>query len=296
MQLNSEMLTQYCGQLLSTGNFTEALTACDRVLGQRLTPIRRCRTLMLKARVLANASGQWAGQAISCLKEALDLTPAGSEARGRVLVACTAAYAVQGSPLLCRRYRDAFFSERYRVPSLQRFAADVEYNVGLAFHEVDQLITAKMAYKTTLTVCHASSIGYVTNLIPYVYHNLVDVYQELGYHHEALACMNAAYPNLPDHTYGAQTRNRRAIFSLSRGDLQGARGWVNSGLVHDSCDSRTRCALTLTLARIALADRNPYAAKNLAYEALRLAATATSSRLSHRIVLFIHSTLKEEPK
>lgn len=290
-------LTSKCNELIRAGRFTTALEICDRALAGRLSPFDRCRILQIKARVLVAEDTRWDGPAVECLREALSLTAEESEERARVYCSYTAVNATTGNVVLCRNHRGKFVeiwqSNHPESKMLTRLYPHVEYNLALAFHEVERLDDAEEAYILALGAYQRLNDPAVAPLIADVKHNLVDVFQEGGRHWEAKGLMDEIYPNLPDATFGAQMRNRKAIWALSKGDHTAALLWVESGLGHSACDTRTRAALMLTKARLAQASGQVSAAHDCALEAMRLAALAESARLCHRIALFINSLSEE---
>ncbi|HEY3365989.1 MAG TPA: tetratricopeptide repeat protein [Symbiobacteriaceae bacterium] len=287
-------LVKLCTQLLREGRSADAVTACDNALAETLSRPAKVRVLELKAQALVAADGRWRGPAIGCLQDALDLTKPGSEERGRVLCAFTAAYAGLASHVLCRQYRNAFLElfNSTKDPGLAKYYPAVNYNLALAYHEVDDLEEAEEAYLIVLAQVQRSNDPYVREKLPYIQHNLVDVYQEMDRHHEAWLMMEAAYSTLPDDVFGAQMRDRRAIYALDKGDLQAAVLWVESGLGHPACDPKTRAALMLTKAKIEHAHGQEAAAHDLALEAMQLASQAHSNRLCERISRFMNRMSK----
>jgi hypothetical protein len=233
--------------------------------------------------------GKWTGPAISCLNEALKLTEPGSQVRGQIYAAYTAAYSGLGCIGPCVRARNDFVKlfEANPTPLLTKLYPDVEYNLGLAYHEVDRLDEAETAYLVALNAAQKCDDPYVRTLLPELHHNLVDIFQEGDRFDHAKLIMDEWYRDLPEDTHGAQKRNRRAIQDLHEGDLTSAMLWAESGLGHPSCDTKTRAALTLTKARILKAGGQVKDAHDICLEALRLAALAKKPRLSHRVSSFI---------
>jgi tetratricopeptide (TPR) repeat protein len=289
-----EELVKTCDQLFREGRYTAALTACEHALTSSLSPIETCRVLQLKARALAAEDGRWKGPAVLCLKEALALSEEGSEGRAQVCAALSAAYASVGAVANCKAARDAFVRIYTANPSptLARFRPDVDFNLAVAYHEVERYDAAENAYLYALEATMGSQDPYVLSLKPLIQHNLIDVFQELERFEEADLLMHACYKVLPDAEYGAQIRNRRAVQALHQGDSTSAILWAEGGLGHASCDVLTRAALLLTKARILEFEGNPEDAHDCALEALRLAAIARSSRLSSRVSSFIRHLSK----
>lgn len=276
-------------QLIQDGRHHAAVAECDKALDGDLSNHERSAIMRHKAQALVATDGRWTGPAMHCLKLAHDLTTPGSEERGCVLAAFTAAYADLGCLGPCRRAREAFV-ELYRTnptPLLKKLCPDVEYNVAIGYHEVERLDESETAYMTALAATNGIDDPYVVSLRPIIYHNLVDIFQENDRWEHAQAIIDGAYRGLPDEEYGAQTRNRRAAQALHDGDPTSALLWVESGLGHKSCDTRTRAALMLTKAKI-LADMGQIDdAHDCALEASRLAVLARSNRLNHRASSFI---------
>lgn len=284
-----EELIKQCEELLRESRFAAAALACDRALEAKASKSARCRLLLLKAEAVVAEDGRWGGPVIACLREALDLAGDDMELKARALVGCTAGYAALGSINHCRRHRDAYVQLMKSSPSavLTKFYPRVEYNLAYANHEADRLDEAEDAYLLTRRACQQSEDPETKARIPYIDHNLIDVFQEIGRHEEAKSLMDMSYPKLPENTFGAQIRNRRAIYALHAGDLDAAILWVESGLGHESCDTKTRAALTLTKAKVVLAHSQEVAARDYATSAMRLAAAARSSRLCSRVLCFI---------
>lgn len=282
-------LASHCVKLLQEGRVAEAEAECNKALEERLTPHQKSRFLYLRAHIGFQRAGKWTPITISDLRDSLEGSQKLSEHRGRVLAALTQAYAAVCSVPFCREGRDAFVELYQSKPTsrLAQWRPDVEYNLAIAYHEEDRLDEAEDAYLVAYDLCIRSQDPYVRSLLPHIQHNLVDVFQELDRHEEAYRLVQAAYADLSEETHGAQKRNRLAAYALYKGDLDAAVLWVESGLGHPSCDARTRAALTLTKAKIALAAGSRTEAKALALEAKRMATAAGSNRLSRRADSFL---------
>jgi tetratricopeptide (TPR) repeat protein len=281
-------------QLIGDGRIKAAISECDKALGLVLSQQERSIILQLKAQAIVAQDGKWKNPALRCLLDALELTEEATEERGRVLAACTAAYAGLHSIHPCRDYRDQFVAlyEKNPTPLLAKFYPDVEYNLALTYHELERLDEAENAYLQAIHAAKQTDDPYVVSLRPLIHHNLVDIFQMNDRFEHAQMIMDTWYKHLPDDTYGAQMRNRRAIQALHDGDATGAMLWAESGLGHKSCDIKTRAALTLTQARILEAMGQADDAHDYALEAMRLAALVYSSRLTHRASSFIRQLSK----
>lgn len=281
-------------QLIRDGRFSAALAECNKALEGDHSKNTLFAVLQLKARVLVTTDGKWTGPAMSCLKEAMTLTEPGSQERGQIFAAQTAGYAGMGCLGPCLRARNDFVTlyEAKPTPLLAKLYPDVEYNLALAYHEVDRIDEAESTYLIALGAARKSDDPYVRSLLPVLHHNLVDIFQEVDRFEHAKLIMDKWYRELSEDTYGAQMRNRRAIQDLHEGDLTSALLWAESGLGHKSCDVRTRAALTLTKAKILEAGGQADEAHDICLEALRLAALAKSPRLSHRVSSFIQELSK----
>ena len=286
-------LTQLCDQLLKESRSTAAVAACDKALAESLPELERCRVLQLKAEALTAEDGKWGGPSILCLKEALILAGADPLEQGRVHCALTAGYAAKGSVSLCRSHQQAFMALLKTTPALSRWHPAVQFNMALALHEREMLGEAERAYTAVRELCRRSEDPGIQQRVAYIDHNIVDCLLELKRYDEAKYLMDLSNSKLPDEIFGAQTRNRRAIYALEEEeDLDGAVLWVESGLGHPACDTKTRAALTLTKAKIALVQGREVAANDLGLEAMRLAAIAWSSRLGGRASRFLNEMAK----
>jgi len=124
--------------------------------------------------------------------------------------------------------------------------------------------------------------------------NLIDVFQETDQHEEAFYLLQEVEKVLPDATFGAIARLRRAIYTMHRGDLPAALLLVESGLGHRACDLRTRAHLLLTKAKIMQARGQESSALEYAFEAMQVAAKAKSNYLCHRISRFLELMTRGE--
>lgn len=286
-EVRGQRLQDRISQLISEGKYEEVIAECDRSLELNPSVHEQSVLLRFKARALLATGAEWEGKAIGCLKDALTLAEDGSEEWGKVLAALTAAYATLGRWSSCQRYRDAFVGllKKQEAPSLLRFYPDVEFNLAVAFHNVERLDEAGTAYMVALDAARKSNDPYVRELIPLIYHNLSDVFQEYERHEEAYRMIKEN--DLPDEVYGAQTRNRKAVYALYRGDLDAAALWVESGLGHPALDQKTKSALYLTKAKILKAAGQTTEAYQWALEARRLAADLPTLSETLRASLFL---------
>jgi len=158
----------------------------------------------------------------------------------------------------------------------------------VAYHEVDRLYEADDIYAEAWAACRrCADDPDIKAMLPILLHNRIDILQELGEHGEARYLMLEAYKVLPEDQYGAHIRNQRAIWALHQGDLQAALLWAESGLGHPTCDDRTRAALLLVKAKIALAMGEPPEAQTCAQEAARLAVASRSWFIAARVSRFM---------
>lgn len=280
-----------CEQLISEGRHYEAIAKCDRALQGRLTQGQECQILQVKARALVAVDGRWQGEAVQCLRRALQLSKPGTDRRAQILATFTAAYAALGNAVGCKRSRDEFHELYQSSPNSVRSTLRpyVEYNLAVSLHDADRIDEAEDAYLLARAACDQATDPVARDLSFHIDHNLVDIFQELERHREAYSLMVKAHPHLPEATHGAQMRNRRAIYAMSQGDLPAARLWAESGLAHPSCDTKTRAALLLTKARIAAALGQADEAHDIAAEAWRMAAIAQCCRLQSRVLSFLKS-------
>lgn|GEM_PF-2317782 len=288
--LLAELVTT-CTELFQEGRYTAARAACDRALAGDLSPEERCKVLQLKSRAIMAEDKRWKGPAMGCLVEALELTAPNTVLRGQVLAAFTAGHASIHSLGLCKQARDEFAQvlTATGAPELARLFPDVEFNLALTFHELERLDDAETAYMKALDeASRMKDDPYVAALIPMIQLNLVDIFLRLDREEHAAALLHKCGQSLPDDQFGAHIRNQRAVHALVTGDLVSAVLWVESGLGHRSCDTKTRAALVLTKARIAEAHGQMDEAHDYAQDALRLAAIACSSRLCYRASLFMN--------
>lgn len=286
--LLEDVLKSY-DQLLRERRFSEALAVCDEALASRLSPKIRCRFLQMKARALLSLDPAFELPAIGCLRDALALTKKNPELRARVLASLTAAWATRSSLSNCVEARDAFL-EVMRAnpgPTIEGLYAHVEYNVGVAHHMFDHFDAAESAYLLALKAIGTSKEPHLMSLKQLIYHNLIDVFQELERHEEAYSCMSQVIHSLDDAVYGAQIRNRKALYALHLGDIASAVLWAESGLGHESCDPPTRAALLLTRARIARAQGDLAEATASAEEALAVAKGAHNNWMRSRAQRFL---------
>lgn len=282
--------------LVGRKEYTSALAVCEEALAGKLNKVARARILQWKARILVSQTGQWSGPALVCLKSALGLVDGHPDEHGRVLNNFAAAYAAIGSVAQCREYRDAFFDlhKAHKSPLLDQFYPSVEFNFGLACHQVELLGPAEEAY--LLARAGYLSLGDPTynSHVAWVELNLIDIFQETDQHEEAYRLLPNVEKVLPDTVIGATVRLRRALYALYKGDHAAALLQVESGLGHPSCEERTRGALLLAKAKILKSKGHLGAAHAYAEEAMLVAATARSSHLCHRVCKFIESLSRGE--
>lgn len=293
LHVHVEELTKVVDQLIDESRFHSAIAECDKLLAGPLANADRVTVLLRKARAHTALDGRWGGPGGTCLGEALTLTPPQSPERARVHAAFTAFYGTQGCAPQCKEHAMAFrvILSKTESPDLLKYEPLIEYNLALAYHERDILRPAEDGYSYARTLCLRFDDPEIRGRVPFIEHNLVDVLHELGEFEDARRMMDSCYDALPEARFGAQMRNQRAIHDLHVGDLAGATLWVESGLGHPACDVKTRTALTLTQAKVALAGGHIVAANDLGIEALRLAAIASSSRLSSRVTRFLNQEL-----
>jgi hypothetical protein len=288
-------LSKLCDEFFHDRRFTAANAACDQALAGQLSAQDRCSVLQLKARSLVGQDGRWHSPALACLRDALDLTNPETSERAKVLVAFTAAYAGLAAVDFCQDARDAFI-QMYKAnpsPLLERLRPHAEYNLALTYHENERLDEAETAYMFALDACQELTDDYAVELKLKIYHNLVDIFQELDRHVEAKSLMDHTFGSLSEDLYGAQIRNRKAIYALHLEDFASAILWAESGLGHRSCDDRTRAALLLTKAKIAQTQGLLEDAHDQALDAMRMAAIARSSSLSYRVAGFMNRLSRE---
>lgn len=281
--------TPHIERLLQNGEYALALTACDEALRKCRPVATRSGILQLKARSLAMTSDAWEGPALVCLKEALSLTAPDSEERGQVHATFTAAHAYLQNAPACLHHRDSFVQILTAIRS-QRLATllpYVHFNLATAYYEQERLLDAEPIYRLAAAACHKHHNPDHDYLLRCIYHNLADVLQETDRYAEAVEGLQA-HP-LPDDLFGAQIQNRYALHALHTGNLSDAFGRVETGLAHPSCDDRTRAALFLTRAKIALAARQIQLALAYTAEAARLASEVHCFRIATRTARFRRS-------
>lgn len=282
--------------LVRDNRYDSALAACELALAGDVSQPDQARLLLWKARILVTRDGQWGGPAIACLKAALKLVRSQPELKARVLATFTAAYAAVGAVNQCQEYRRAFveLQQKAKTPEVDQFYPHVEYNFGLACHQAELLGAAEEAYLLALAAYVGRRDPGLEPFIADVKMNLIDVLQELDQHEQAYYFLLDVEKLLPEATFGAISRLRRAIHAIYRGDLTAATLLVESGLDHPSCDARTRAALMLTMAKILKTQGQAGEAHDLALEAMQVAAGAKSSHLCHRVSRFLDTISRGE--
>lgn len=277
--------------LLRERRFVAAIALCDKILGSAPSSAVRADALLKKAQATAEEDGRWSGPTVLCLSQALDLTPEGSEARAKVLVAFTAAYATLGSLGYVMQYRHDFQKLLGPCPSRRMlyYQAQVEYNMAVAIHQLEDLEKAIEWYGVARRAYEKMPEPRPEGFLFELGVSLLDAYQAMGDFETAKTIMDDLFPQLPEEEYGAIVRLRHAEYALHQNDPAAALLWVESGLGHQSCDLRTRAALTLTRAKIALQNGQIADAHDIGLEAMRLAALSHRTHLCDRVACFLKS-------
>ena len=284
-------LKKACNNFFAEGRYTAVIAACDQFLAESRVANERQKALRFKAQAIVAGDGRWGNPALSCLKEALELVKKGSVEEAEVHAALSAAYAALASPHCCKVARDRFCEILKTTESeiLRPLLPDVEYNLGVAYEDRDDMEAAEDAYITAYKLVIKADDPYVASLKPLVMLNLAGVFQEMASYSEANQLLNDAVKfGLPDEEWGAQLRHKRARYALHVGDLAAATLWVESGLAHPSCTVKARAGLLLVKAELAAAQARWADARDTALEALRMAAIAQSGRHAHRISRFLN--------
>lgn len=285
--------------LISKGRNVAALSSCETALSHPIGPREKIRLLELKARALVAEDGRWGGPAISCLKEALELTEPDSDERARILCVFTAAYAALSSLGKVYQYRAEFmklFSPVTGNKVRRRLYAHVEYNLALALHQVEDLDNASISYRRAMTAYEELQDSAAQPYIRDILISLIDIHQTLGDFGLAKSLMDQVFPQLSEEQFGALMRLRWAEHALGRRDPSSAVLLAESGLAHSSCDWKTRAALLLTRAKAARAMGDMDGAHDFALEALRFAALSHSTHLSDRVSRFLNAVSRgDEP-
>jgi hypothetical protein len=289
-----QAFTQVFDELLRERQFSRAVTLCDQALSTRLSPTQKCRLLQLKAEAFSAGGREYEGPVLACLREAYSASRPNSLERARVLTAMTAAYASLTSPTNCCEARNELLqiiSER-SSPKIMSLLPHAEFNLAYTYHEHNDLEAAEDAYLSALKACVGLANSTTNFLKLKINFNLIDVFQERDRHEDAHTIMEHVFPRLDEALHGAMMSNRRAAYALWAGDTASAILWVEGGLGHGNCDAKTRAALILTKARIALSAGSEDKARDYALEAKRLAKEAECNRLVVRALRFLDQVPK----
>ncbi|HWI53539.1 MAG TPA: tetratricopeptide repeat protein [Symbiobacteriaceae bacterium] len=243
------------------GEYGRVIFTCEQLLANPAYHPHRAIILFWKGMSHYKAGQVWRGEAISCLREALEAAGKDRPTKARILVALGMIYAYMGDYVAYQKMlKDWERISRDKHAGVMRWGAQFWYNYGCALDNACRYSEAIESYKLALALCpwHEQSRGDCL-------HNLGGAYLYAGDLPSARAAMEQAEPLYTDES---RKWSRRAEYALAVQDLIAAQQYITEALIQPELDDDTRATVFYTWAQLLLLLDRPQEAREKALQAL----------------------------
>lgn len=266
------------------GEYGRVIYHCDLYLTNPDFQPHRAFLCYAKGLSYEKSGPAWAGHAIACFRDGIDLSKKDPVMKAKLVVALGLMYLRTGD---CASY-EPLLAEFNRLdqkhPRIRRLSYDLWFNYGCVLDNAFRYPEAAEAFTRAVALAEELQLG---EDLGKSLHNLGGVYLAMGRLAETAVIMARAEPLINDDLHGHKKLSRRAEYALAAGDLISAHQWVTAALLHPQVDDRTRADLHYTWAQTLRAGGRPNDALEVAWKGLNFAAKAVYHAGIHKLNRFV---------